>query len=182
MSKYANLHQWLLEARGDRTPLTFFELETLLEFPLPASARTHRPWWANTASGHSHASAWLDAGWRTADVDLVRERLVFERKPAGRAQTAAPPPAPAASPTETVVIPRALLSAEALRLLDELSRVTAGDTASAAAALLNQAALERRLQQAMAAPDPAPVAETQEERPAGPPRLGVVINAASRRA
>ena len=148
MSKYDNLRLWLLDARGDRTPLTFLELETLLEFPLPASARTHRPWWANTASGHSHASAWLDAGWRTANVDLERERLVFERKPAGRARRKTKPAAERAEPTSTpeaLMVPRALLSADAVRLIEDLARSAGGNLAAAAAALLNQAALERRL-------------------------------------
>ena len=148
MAKYDALRQWLEEARGDRTPLTFLEIETLLEFPLPASARSHRPWWANTASGHSHALAWLEAGWRTTDVDLARERLVFERRPVERPRRKvreASGPAPRLATPDSVLLPRALLSADAVRLIEDLAQTTGGDIAAAAAALLNQAALERRL-------------------------------------
>lgn len=148
MSKYDRLRVWLMEARGDRTPMTFLEIETLLEFPLPASARTHRPWWANTPGGHSHALAWLDAGWRTAAVNLERERLVFVRKPIARKRRARPAATGHLGPAQTpdaVVIPRALLSADAVRLIEDLARSTDSDVAAAAAALLNQSALERRL-------------------------------------
>lgn len=156
MAKYDPLKQWLMEARGDRTPLTFLEIETLLEFPLPASARTHRPWWANTPGGHSHALAWLDAGWRTTAVNLERERLVFERKPVKRGRRGAKPaaaerPDPATA-ADLITLPRALLSAGAVRLIESLARSTGSDVAAAAAALLNQAALERALR-APAAPD-----------------------------
>jgi hypothetical protein len=48
---------------------------------LPASARRHRAWWANDATGHAHASAWLEAGYRTEQVDMAGEKLVFVRAP-----------------------------------------------------------------------------------------------------
>ncbi len=146
MAKYDALKQWLSEAIGDRTPLTFRELETLLGFPLPESARTHRPWWANTPEGHSHARAWLDAGWRTAAVDLEGARLVFERKPTRKAArkrgggpARARPPALVNTPAQFVV-QRAQLTPAAMRLLEDLARSTGEDVGAAAAALLNRAA------------------------------------------
>ena len=78
--KYAALflHLCALEARRWRT--TFADIEGLLGFALPNSARVHRPWWANqTNGGHSHALAWQAAGWRTSQVDLHGESLVFVR-------------------------------------------------------------------------------------------------------
>ena len=61
---------------------TFEDVEEVLEFDLPESARNHRPWWANDES-HTHALAWIAAGWKTAEVDLAAKTLTFERpKPA----------------------------------------------------------------------------------------------------
>ncbi len=46
---------------------------------MPASARKYPAWWANTEGSHSYASAWLDCGWLTSDVDLASQRLTFRR-------------------------------------------------------------------------------------------------------
>lgn len=49
-------------------------------YPLPASARRHRPWWANERSGsHVHASAWMGVGRRTTNVDLSAGVVDFTR-------------------------------------------------------------------------------------------------------
>ena len=48
------------------------------DFPLPKSAWQHSAWWAN-GGGHSQARAWLSAGWRTSEVSLAAQTLVFER-------------------------------------------------------------------------------------------------------
>jgi hypothetical protein len=61
--------------------MTFREIEAVIGRPLPASARRHRPWWANDATGHAHARAWLDAGYRTEEVDMAGEKLVFAQGP-----------------------------------------------------------------------------------------------------
>ena len=80
--KYAPLYRHLLSAYPEpewRT--TFGEVESILGFRLPDSARLHRPWWANSrkGSGHSHALAWQAAGWRTREVNIEAETLVFAR-------------------------------------------------------------------------------------------------------
>lgn len=80
--KYAPLYRHLLDTRREpewRT--TFGEVEAILGFRLPDSARLHRPWWSNPkkGNGHSHALAWQAAGWRTREVDIEGETLVFER-------------------------------------------------------------------------------------------------------
>ncbi len=84
--KYAPLYRHLISARI--TPewrTTFGELEAILGFSLPDSARLHRPWWSNSkqGGGHSHALAWQAAGWRTREVDLEAETLVFARSADG---------------------------------------------------------------------------------------------------
>ena len=88
--KYSPLYAYLLSARQQAEwRVSFGELEAILGFPLPASARLHRPWWSNETKGggHSHALAWQAAGWKTREVDLVGETLVFVRarqaEPAG---------------------------------------------------------------------------------------------------
>ena len=80
--KYRNLYTHLcgLPAREWRT--TFSEIESMLGFELPPSARLHRPWWANQGAdnGHSHALAWGVAGWETAEVDMNAETLLLRPK------------------------------------------------------------------------------------------------------
>ena len=61
--------------------MTFRQVESVIGGLLPASARRHRPWWANDATGHAHAKAWLEAGYRTEQVDMEGEKLVFVRAP-----------------------------------------------------------------------------------------------------
>ena len=80
--KYSALYAHLQTVRRvSEWRVSFGELEAILGFPLPASARLHRPWWSNETrgGGHSHALSWQAAGWKTREVDLVRETLVFAR-------------------------------------------------------------------------------------------------------
>jgi hypothetical protein len=77
--KYGPLRHYLLQETRNCVPMTFREVESIIGGPLPASARRHRPWWANDATGHAHAHAWLVAGYRTEQVDMEGERLVFVR-------------------------------------------------------------------------------------------------------
>lgn len=76
--KYGALHRHLNTVVEDQWTVTFQDIEAILGGPLPRSARQHRPWWGNSRS-HSHARAWLDAGWRTRGVDLSSETLSFVR-------------------------------------------------------------------------------------------------------
>jgi hypothetical protein len=77
--KYDPLQRHLQMQMGDRIPMTFRQVESIIGGLLPASARRHRPWWANDATGHAHARAWLAAGYRTEQVDMDGEKLVFVR-------------------------------------------------------------------------------------------------------
>ena len=91
--KYAPLYRHLLCARPEpKWRTTFGELEAILGFRLPDSARLHRPWWSNSkkGSGHSHALAWQAAGWRTREVDIEAGTLVFARS-AGTSASGGPP-------------------------------------------------------------------------------------------
>ena len=79
--KYAPLYEHLRAIKKREWRATFADVEKVLGFELPDSARIHRPWWANQgeSGGHSHALAWQMAGWKTAQVHLGDETLVFVR-------------------------------------------------------------------------------------------------------
>ena len=79
--KYAPLYRHLSAKNGTDWRVSFAELEAILGFDLPKSARFYRHWWSNPKRGvaRSHALAWHAAGWRTRDKDLEKETLVFER-------------------------------------------------------------------------------------------------------
>ncbi|UEM04739.1 hypothetical protein JL101_004670 [Skermanella rosea] len=72
--------------------MSFGEIEEVLGFSLPASARQFPAWWANDPNPSRHSHSWLSAGWETGDLDLAAEQVTFRR--AGTAQEAAPRPRP----------------------------------------------------------------------------------------
>ena len=80
--KYRRLYSHLSSLSADEWRATFGEVESVLGFELPASARLHRPWWANQkiGNGHSQCLAWSVAGWETVDVDMDAETLLFRRR------------------------------------------------------------------------------------------------------
>ena len=79
--KYRRLYEFLSGLKSPEWRTSFDEVETVLGFQMPPSARLHRPWWGNQKSGngHSHALAWSMAGWETAEVDMEAETLLFRR-------------------------------------------------------------------------------------------------------
>ena len=79
--KYQRLYTYLSSLQHQEWRTTFGEVEAVMGFELPPSARLHRPWWGNQrgGNGHSHALAWSVAGWETAEVDMEAETLVFRR-------------------------------------------------------------------------------------------------------
>jgi hypothetical protein len=79
MARYEPLGQYLKKNGSGRIAMTFREVEAVIGRRLPASAYRHRPWWANEERGHSHAKAWLGAGYETEQVDMAAKRLVFRR-------------------------------------------------------------------------------------------------------
>jgi hypothetical protein len=79
-SRYDPLRQYLADRTEAVVRLTFGDVERILGVELPKSARQYRPWWANEEAGtHVHARAWLDAGRRTANVDLNAGTVEFAR-------------------------------------------------------------------------------------------------------
>jgi hypothetical protein len=77
MGKYNVLTEHLRAKGGAKVAMSFTDIERLLGFPLPASSRKHRAWWSNNPSNSVMTKAWLDAQYRSAEVDLEHERLMF---------------------------------------------------------------------------------------------------------
>ena len=77
-SKYDPLYDHLLDSPNYVVALSFTEIERILGFALPASARRYQAWWANEREGtHSHARSWLDASYKTQGVDLNAQAVRF---------------------------------------------------------------------------------------------------------
>ncbi|MCY4652257.1 MAG: hypothetical protein OXC95_03745 [Dehalococcoidia bacterium] len=79
--KYQGLYSHLSGLQFTEWRTSFSEIESILGFGLPASARRYNAWWANEKgdSRHSQSFAWTAAGWKTADVDMNAETLSFRR-------------------------------------------------------------------------------------------------------
>ncbi len=79
MSKYTPLEEHLIHNGRSEVPMTFDQIEQLIGENLPNSARKHRPWWSNNPSNSVITRSWLSAGYKTSKVDMVEEKLVFEK-------------------------------------------------------------------------------------------------------
>lgn len=83
VSKYDPLRTFLEKTVPHVTEITlsFQQIEAILGFNLPPSARKYREWWANpsTPRDHPYAQAWLAAGWKVDTVDLDAEWVRFQR-------------------------------------------------------------------------------------------------------
>ncbi len=80
--KYEPLETFLRAQTADAVPLTFSEVERILQAELPPSARKHPAWWSNNSTGHVNALAWLGAGFKAEQLDLSAGKLVFRRQSA----------------------------------------------------------------------------------------------------
>jgi hypothetical protein len=79
-SSYEPLRAYLASRTEPVVHMTFAQVESVLGRALPASARKHRPWWANERAGtHVHARAWLDAGRKAMRVDINAGTVDFVR-------------------------------------------------------------------------------------------------------
>jgi hypothetical protein len=59
--------------------MSFADVERVLGFALPPSARRHRAFWSNNADNNVMTRAWREAGFRAARVDLDEGSLTFVR-------------------------------------------------------------------------------------------------------
>jgi len=130
MSKYDPLRSHLERQVVGETAMAFGDIERVLGFTLPPSARKHQAWWANNVGTHVNARAWREAGWKTSRVDLASERVVFVRESTSLKRER----------SAFIVIPLSYLDEAATRLLEKAG----GDAAQRAADLLNEAARRDR--------------------------------------
>ena len=84
MSIYDPLHKWLCaNAAGNinKISATFKQIESVLGFDLPDTARTNPRWWGNETGDTRHVQcrAWMDAGYQTRNLSLANESVEFIR-------------------------------------------------------------------------------------------------------
>ena len=79
--KYRKLYSYLYSLAEQEWITSFSEVEAVVGFKLPPSARKHRAWWANERGdiSHTHCLAWSAAGWETVKVDMKAQSLLFRR-------------------------------------------------------------------------------------------------------
>lgn len=79
--KYIELTNYLKCKCDKEIELSFVEVENIVGFKLPPSARIHYEWWSNTES-HSQAFGWLNAGYLTVDISetFKQERIRFLKR------------------------------------------------------------------------------------------------------
>ncbi len=84
MGKYEPLSQFLRKQSADEVPMSFAQIERIIGAKLPPKAQHHRAWWSNNPSNNVLTKAWLDAGFRSEQVDMEGRKLVFRKiAPAG---------------------------------------------------------------------------------------------------
>lgn len=79
MGKYEPLTEFLRKQSRDRIEMTFSQIEDLIHAKLPRSAVWYRAWWSNNSFNNVMTKAWLDAGFRSEQVDMENGKIVFCR-------------------------------------------------------------------------------------------------------
>jgi hypothetical protein len=73
MGKYSPLGIYLRNSKKENEILTFYEIEAILGFSLPHSAKIRRAWWGNENNKntrHTHCREWMQSGWKVESVNL----------------------------------------------------------------------------------------------------------------
>ena len=74
--KYRKLAEYLLFSNEMRVTLSYPQIEEILGFPLPNTARNYKPsFWANTNT-QSYASSWMGVGYK-AQIDACSDNVTF---------------------------------------------------------------------------------------------------------
>lgn len=74
--KYRALAEYLLSSKETRITLSYSQIEKILGFALPDTARNFKQaYWANTET-HSYASSWMAVGYKTR-VDIDSDNVTF---------------------------------------------------------------------------------------------------------
>jgi len=143
MSYYEPLTRFLEGRSVSEIMLTFREVEGIIGRNLPASARKHQAWWANTSS-HSHAEAWLRLDWKTLKVDLAGERVRFARATGFPQGQAAMRVESHDRGDASVVMNLDQLTGAGRKLFRDYAEDMNGDTSAVIARAFHEAAIARR--------------------------------------
>ena len=79
MSKYDGLGDYLRKQTFAEVPMTFADIEKVTGTKLPPKSQHHRAWWSNNPSNSVMTKVWLNAGYKTAQVNMAARKLVFRR-------------------------------------------------------------------------------------------------------
>ena len=79
MSKYVPLTAHLRGSGQVSVSMTFETIERIVGVKLPPSAYKYRAWWSNNPTNSVITHAWLEAGYKTANVDMPGRKLVFRK-------------------------------------------------------------------------------------------------------
>ena len=79
MGKYEPLTEFLRRQAVNEVPMTFVQIERVIDAKLPPKAQKHRAWWSNSPSNNVMTKAWLEAGFRSERVDMEERKLVFRK-------------------------------------------------------------------------------------------------------
>jgi hypothetical protein len=116
MDKYDALSKRLADQAGPEWRATFAEIEEVLGFPLPKSARAGRGWW-DAAGPKAPSRTWLDQGW-SAVSDPSGGAVTFRRndaQPSALDAALNTPVAEAAAPSGPAAPPAHEVQPEALK-------------------------------------------------------------------
>jgi hypothetical protein len=78
MGKYSSLGDYLRSQQRDEVPMTFAQIERIIGGKLPNS-HLYRAWWSNNSFNSVMTKVWLEAGFRSAEVDIEKGKLVFRK-------------------------------------------------------------------------------------------------------
>src|SRR5215468_7761904 len=79
MGKYSRLGDFLKAQRAKEVPLSFAEIERIIGGKLPPNSPQYPAWWSNNPSNNVMTKVWLEAGFKTEQVDIEGRKLVFRR-------------------------------------------------------------------------------------------------------
>jgi hypothetical protein len=79
MGKYTRLGEFLRSQPRKEVPLTFAEIERIIGGKLPPNSPQYPAWWSNNPSNNVMTKVWLNAGFRTEQVDVKSGKIVFRR-------------------------------------------------------------------------------------------------------
>lgn len=78
MSKYDPIETFLTRCGKKFLTLDFSAISEMVSGGLPASAHKHSAWWSNEVDGqHTQARSWMEAGFRTENLDLEQKKVSF---------------------------------------------------------------------------------------------------------